>query len=202
MDNHDAMYAAAERLVTNMRDDGLSKGMFMRMMGCTTATAESLISKLERNGVVASGFWGALPLEFGWEPLSARVFKLKPECEACPRCGGALVEVAPIGSSTTKRFCPPCDCPAKSLDALILAEQAAIRELLERQTAVLSWHAGLQRSPFMGVALTPEQAAEEARFAAEARQQSLASVSSAVRAPAAAAVQSVPEQRDCSGCAK
>lgn len=87
-------------------------------------------------------------------------------------------------------------------DPRILAELAAIRELLELQTAVLSWHAGLQRSPFMGVALTPEQAAEEARFAAEARQQWLASVSSAVRAPAAAAVQSVPEQRDCSGCAE
>lgn len=54
--------------------------------------------------------------------------------------------------------------------AQILDELRAIRALLERQTAVLSWREGLQLSPFTDVASSPEQAAEEARSAFLARQ--------------------------------
>ena len=106
----------------------------------------------------------------GWEPLDVRVCKLKPEYETCPRCGGALVEATSLGSNTTKRFCPPCDRPTTSLDALVLAELKAIRALMERQTAISSWAAGLQRDPFSPSVADPEQAAEEARSAALARQ--------------------------------
>lgn len=52
----------------------------------------------------------------------------------------------------------------------VLTELRAIRALLERQTAVLAWHSGLQRSPFSPSPVDPEQAAEEARSAALARQ--------------------------------
>lgn len=106
----------------------------------------------------------------GWEPLDVRVCKLKPEYEACPRCGGALVEAPSLGSNTIKRFCPPCDRPTTPLDAQVLCELKAIRALLERQTAVIAWHSGLQRSPFSPSPVDPEQAAEEARSAALARQ--------------------------------
>lgn len=52
----------------------------------------------------------------------------------------------------------------------VLEELRAIRALLERQAAVLSWIAGLQRDPFSPSLADPAQAAEEARSAALARQ--------------------------------
>lgn len=75
MAEQETMYAAAKRLVKNMRDEGLTKGMFMRMMGCDEATAMSLIAGMEREGAVEPGFWANLSHEHGWEPLTGRIFK-------------------------------------------------------------------------------------------------------------------------------
>ena len=87
----------------------------------------------------------------------------------CPNCGKGLAHVVLIDSDRAIEL--PCSCePAPDALTLILLEMRAIRALMERQTAISSWAAGLQRDPFSPSAADPAQAAEEARSAALARQ--------------------------------
>lgn len=87
----------------------------------------------------------------------------------CPNCGKDIAHGAFLESDHAIEL--PCSCePATDALTLILLEMRAIRALLERQTAVIAWHSGLQRSPFSPSPVDPEQAAEEARSAALARQ--------------------------------
>lgn len=89
--------------------------------------------------------------------------------DTCTTCGKGLPGVKFIESDDEVTL--NCDCsPPPDALMLILNELRTIRALLERQTAVLAWHSGLQRSPFSPSPVDPEQAAEEARSAALARQ--------------------------------
>lgn len=87
----------------------------------------------------------------------------------CTTCGKGLPGVKFIDSDDEVTL--NCDCsPLPDALTLILNEMRAIRALMERQTAISSWAAGLQRDPFSPSPVDPEQAAEEARSAALARQ--------------------------------
>ena len=81
---------------------------------------------------------------------------------------------------------------------LILKELRAIRELLARQVSVQAWSAGLQTDPFNPSPADSEQAAEEARSAAEAIRLLHGSAASVVGVQLTADPQSVPAPCDCS----
>ena len=84
----------------------------------------------------------------------------------------------------------------------ILAELKAIRALLERQTAVQAWSAGLQRDPFTPSPSEAPQALAEARFAHEASLQSLRGFPSIGCGPKPGSSQCARSLHECSGSAE